>query len=125
MKFKARQKKKKDFGDVCWPSLCWESHHVCSIERQNGREVQVVNERVNLVLCSLLMIGMKTLESRHHIAELKVMLRRERRVWPLGLSLEENIIIHTRKCPRRLLRIHTYLHPHSIKGDSRLRNLQL
>ena len=68
----------------------------------------MVNERVNLVLCSLLMIGMKALESRHHIAELKVMLRRELRVWPPGLRLEENRIIHTRKCPRRLLRIHLF-----------------
>ena len=67
------------------------------------------------------MIGMKALVSKHHIAELKVMLRRELRVWPSGLSLEENRITHTRKWPRRLFRINTYSHPHSLKGDSGLR----
>ena len=119
MEFKARQK--ENFGDVRWSSVCQKSHRVCSIEGQNGREFQVLNKQINLVLCSLLMIGMKTLESKHHNAKLKVMLRKELRIWTFGLHLKENKIMHTRKCPRRLLRINTYSHPHSIKGDSRLR----
>ena len=58
-----------------------------------------------------------------HIAELKVMLRRELRIWPFGLRLEEDRIMHTRNCLKISLRIHTYSHSHLIKGDSRLMKL--
>ena len=67
-------------------------------DRTEGK-VLVVHEQTNLVLRSLLMIGMNAFELRHHIAELKVMLRRELRVWPSGLCLEDNRIIHTRNVP--------------------------
>lgn len=67
------------------------------------------------------MIRMKTLESKHHLAELKTMLMRELKVWSSGLNLEGNKIKHTRRCHRRLLRIHNYSHSHLIKGDSKLK----
>ena len=55
----SKQDKKINFKDVRWPSVSWKSHRVCSIEGQNRKEVQVLNKQINLVLCSLLMIGMK------------------------------------------------------------------
>ena len=41
----------------------------------------MVNKQTNLVLRSSLMIHMKAFESRHHLAELKAMLREELKVW--------------------------------------------
>ena len=81
----------------------------------------MVNKQTNLVLRSSLMIHMKALESKHHLAELKTMLMRELKVWSSGLYLEGNIIKHIRRCHRRFLRIYNYSHSHLIKGDSKLK----
>ena len=52
----------------------------------------MVNKQTNLVLRSSLMIRMKAFESRHHLAELKAMLREELKVGSPGLCLEGNRI---------------------------------
>ena len=53
------------------------------LEDKNIRKILVVHEQTNLVLRSSLMIHMKAFDSRHHLAELKAMLRREPKVWSL------------------------------------------
>ena len=50
----------------------------------------MVNKQTNLVLRSSLMIHMKAFDSRHHLTELKAMLRRVLKVWSSGLCLEGN-----------------------------------
>ena len=60
------------------------------LEDKNIRKILVVNKQTNLVLRSSLMIHMKAFDSRHHLAELKAMLRRELKVWSSGLCLEGN-----------------------------------
>ena len=62
------------------------------LEDKNIRKILVVNEQTNLVLRSSLMIHMKVFDSRHRLAELKVMLRRELKVWSSGLCLDGNKI---------------------------------